>query len=363
MITSNPTPWQPDAWQNQMRSAFRNPGDLLEHLGLKHLTPAGLAGFPMLAPRSFVERIVHGDPQDALLLQVLPQLQETEEHAGFVRDPLGETNSDQAFIKSPGLIQKYQGRALMITTPACAINCRYCFRRHFPYQQHRPRDRDLALAFLRQDASISEIILSGGDPLLMQDSELALLLASLAQIEHIKRIRIHTRLPIVVPQRITFELMQTLAESPAKVVVVIHSNHHQELNAETRNALDCLGQSGATLLNQSVLLRGINDNVNDLVLLSERLFEQGVLPYYLHLPDKVANTAHFYVDTDRGQALYGGMKSRLPGYLLPRLVREVAGDIAKREMSTEDLALVADPPANLPQALALTPAPAPHPDR
>ena len=217
----------------------------------------------------------------------------------------------------------------MITTPGCAVNCRYCFRRHFPYQDHKPKGHRQALSLIRSDTSISEVILSGGDPLPLGDLAFATLINEINAIEHVKRIRVHSRLPIVLPQRVTPSLLETFQTSRCPVVLVVHCNHAQELDAQTKRAFACLRNAGARLLNQSVLLAGVNDEADLLCQLSESLFEQGVLPYYLHMPDAVSGTAHFDVSEQRATKLYERMQATLPGYLLPRLVREIPGQASK----------------------------------
>ncbi|MBL6815225.1 MAG: EF-P beta-lysylation protein EpmB [Pseudomonadales bacterium] len=331
MITPNRTPWQSDDWQKLLRGAFRQPQELLNHLNLPtdSLALDPQPDFAMLVPGPFAARMNCADPNDPLLRQVLPVLQEREHSAGFVADPLGENDAQLGFKRAPTLIQKYQGRVLMITTPGCAVNCRYCFRRHFPYQDHKPAGHREALAVIAADASISEVILSGGDPLLLGDAQLAELLYDINAIAHVRRIRLHSRLPIVLPQRITEALLATLAASRCSVTVVVHSNHAQELDADTARAFACLRGAGVHLLNQSVLLHGVNDDVDALCALSEALFEQGALPYYLHMPDPVTGTAHFMVSDAQAQPIYEAMRERLPGYLLPRLVREEPGEISK----------------------------------
>ena len=331
MITPNRTPWQPDEWQKVLRDAFRQPDSLLEYLGI----PADTFNldfqpdFALLVPEPFAARMVCGDPADPLLRQVLPSLQEREQVPGFVQDPLGENSSALNFQRGPALIQNYQSRVLMITTPGCAVNCRYCFRRHFPYQDHKPKDHGQALSVIRSDTSISEVILSGGDPLLLGDLAFAALINEINAIDHIKRIRVHSRLPIVLPQRVTQSLLTTLQTSRSSVVLVVHCNHAQELDAQTKRAFACLRHAGIHLLNQSVLLAGVNDESDLLCELSQALFEQGVLPYYLHMPDAVNGTAHFDVSEQRAAKLYEEMRETLPGYLLPRLVREIPGEASK----------------------------------
>lgn len=342
MITPNRTPWQPDEWQKVLSDAFRQPDLLLNYLGISaeafNLDPQ--PDFALLVPEPFAARMRHGDPADPLLRQVLPSLQEREQIPGFVRDPLGEDDAARGFQRAPSLIQKYQGRILMITTPGCAVNCRYCFRRHFPYQDHKPRAHAQALDLIRSDTNISEVILSGGDPLLLGDQAFATLMNEINGIEHVRRIRVHSRLPIVLPQRVTQRLLDTLRSSRCPVALVVHCNHAQELDTQTKRAFACLRDAGAHLLNQSVLLAGINDEAEALCKLSQTLFEQGVLPYYLHMPDAVSGTAHFYLSEQRAIELHEQVRAVLSGYLLPRLVREIPGKASKTPLQTESLRLV-----------------------
>ncbi len=344
MITPNRTPWQSDEWQKLLRGAFRQPQELLSHLDLPAdaLALDPQPDFAMLVPVPFAARMSPADPTDPLLRQVLPVQQEREHSAGFVADPLGEDDAQLGFKRAPTLIQKYQGRVLMITTPGCAVNCRYCFRRHFPYQDHKPAGHGEALAVIAADASISEVILSGGDPLLLGDAQLAELLDDINAIAHARRIRLHSRLPIVLPQRITQALLETLAASRCSVTVVVHCNHAQELDADTARAFACLRGAGVHLLNQTVLLNGVNNDVDVLCALSERLFEQGALPYYLHMPDPVTGTAHFMVSNAQARPIYEAMRERLPGYLLPRLVREEPGEISKTPLAFQALSKADD---------------------
>ena len=260
--------------------------------------------------------------------QVLPVVQESQSVSGYGADPLQESS---AAVDS-GLLSKYAGRVLLIAAGACAVNCRYCFRRHFPYAQHRQGSSFPALEAVRRDATIKEVILSGGDPLMLRDSQFAALVRRIAGIEHVRRLRIHTRLPVVIPQRVTKALIDVLASLPQQVVIVAHFNHGNELDDDCVRALAALDRF--TLLNQSVLLRGVNDDADALVELSERLFAAGVLPYYLHMPDAVAGTAHFDVSEAQAKALHRRMAARLPGYLTPRLVRETPGRPAKEMLDS-----------------------------
>lgn len=332
MITLNHNPWHPNDWQSELKHAFRRPEALLEHLDIPNCAAYGIdlqPDFALLVPRGYAQRIERGNIHDPLLRQVLSLQAENEQTSGFVVDPLQEGNTELGYGQTPGLLHKYKGRVLMITTPACAINCRYCFRRHFPYSDHKPKAQYQALNAIAQDTSIREVILSGGDPLLMNDEGVTALIRDIDALAHIKRIRIHSRLPIVLPERVTTELVATLQSARCKITTVIHSNHPNELNETTERALACLGAAGVTLLNQSVLLKGINNDAQTLIQLSEKLFDQGVLPYYLHMPDRVTGTAHFYLDDLEAQPIYEAMREQLPGYLLPRLVRELPGGIAK----------------------------------
>ncbi|KAA2285496.1 EF-P beta-lysylation protein EpmB [Arenimonas fontis] len=318
-------------WRLAWRQAVREPAELLRTLelpGLAARVSAAAAGqFPLRVPRGFVARMRKGDPDDPLLRQVLPLDEEDRPVPGFVHDAVG----DLAAGGATGVLHKYRGRALLVATGSCAIHCRYCFRRHFPYADQTAaagRWRE-ALDYLAAHPEVDEVLLSGGDPLSLATGKLAEFTRGLAALPHVRRLRLHTRLPVVLPERVDTELLDWLAGQPRQVVVVIHANHANELDAGVDRALAGLREAGATLLNQAVLLRGVNDSVEALAALSERLFQAGVLPYYLHQLDRVAGTAHFEVPDDEARALHAGLAARLPGYLVPRLVREVAGAPAK----------------------------------
>ncbi|MBK1693610.1 EF-P beta-lysylation protein EpmB [Chromatium weissei] len=285
------------------------------------------APFRLLVPSSFVALMQPGHPHDPLLRQVLPLGIEQARVAGYVTDPV----NDAAAVCGPGLLRKYTGRALLMTTTACALHCRYCFRRHLQAAALgiSARHYDLALAQIAEDNTLTEIILSGGDPLLLDDAQLEMLFTQLAEIAHLKRLRIHTRLPTLIPARITPQLCTLLAQSRLTSIIVIHVNHAQELGQEQMLALQRLRESGVTLLNQSVLLRGVNDDCATLAQLSERLFDCGVLPYYLHQLDPVAGAAHFQISDANAIELRNQLRAQLPGYLVPRLVREISGAAAK----------------------------------
>jgi L-lysine 2,3-aminomutase len=318
-------------WQTLMSQAITCPETLIGALGLSAalVAPARAAAakFRLRVPLSYVARMRHGDPDDPLLRQVLPIAAEGEPAPGYTADPLGEAAAHRA----PGLLQKYQGRALLITTSACAVHCRYCFRREFPYSEQSgegPRFH-AALREIARDASLEEIILSGGDPLSLSDARLTALTNELADVPHIKRLRVHTRQPIVLPARVDAGLLSWLRGLRWPVVFVLHANHANEIDVEVRAACAQLRGAGVTLLNQTVLLRGVNDDADKLVDLSRALFEAGVLPYYLHMLDRVSGAAHFAVPETRARQIAGELTARLPGYLVPRLVREVAGAVSK----------------------------------
>ncbi|MBI5040519.1 MAG: EF-P beta-lysylation protein EpmB [Gammaproteobacteria bacterium] len=317
------------AWRRALAEAVTRPAELLALLNLPEEPAAESTAdaFGLRVPRGFIARMHPGDRRDPLLLQVLPDAIECQAVAGYLADPLGEA----AAMAAPGLLHKYRGRALLTLTGACGIHCRYCFRRHYPYAEANPSGQhwDQALAYLAADPSLHEIILSGGDPLSLPDERLAERVAELAAIPHLRRLRIHSRLPVVLPERITDELLDWLTGSRLRPVLVVHANHPREIDADVRDGLRRLGAAGIPVLNQSVLLRGINDAADTLCALSEALFEAGVLPYYLHQLDHVQGAAHFAVDDARARALFKEIRSRLPGYLVPRLVREQAGEPAK----------------------------------
>jgi len=331
MITESAAIRQTPAWQRELAQAITDPAELARELGLP---TAWLAGarmvarqFPLRVPRAMVARMRPGDPTDPLLRQVLPIADELIARDGFTADPVG----DGAATVRPGVLKKYQGRVLLITTGACAVHCRYCFRRHFNYSASSSLSRDWqhCLETVAADPSIHEVILSGGDPLAISDRRLAVLAEALDTVPHVRTLRLHTRLPVVLPSRVDDALLAWIRASRLRVVIVIHANHPNEIDHGVISALSRLRDAGVVVLNQSVLLRGINDDVDTLQRLSQTLFDAGVLPYYLHLLDRVAGAAHFEVPEPEARGLYAQLQSRLPGYLLPRLVREVEGAIAK----------------------------------
>jgi EF-P beta-lysylation protein EpmB len=309
-----------------MAEAISDPAELLRILDLEALIPTvaqPLKAFRLKVPMAFVQRMRKGDPDDPLLRQVLPLMAETTELPGFTDDPVGDLES----MVVPGLLHKYTGRALLTVTGACGIHCRYCFRRHFPYAKSNPGRDDWSgvIDYLQQAQDIKEIILSGGDPLVLSDSRLSTLIDQLEQIPQLQRLRIHTRLPVIIPDRVNDELLYWLSQTRFDTVMVVHINHATEIDQDLSNALKLLNKSGAHILNQAVLLKGINDTLEAQVELSQTLFRASVLPYYLHLLDRVRGAAHFEVPEDRALALYERLRERLPGYLLPRMVREISG--------------------------------------
>ncbi|MDH3978433.1 MAG: EF-P beta-lysylation protein EpmB [Gammaproteobacteria bacterium] len=311
--------------------------DLLDALGIdavdSNISPLSkqeAIDFPLRVTPEFTSRMQRGDPNDPLLRQVLPVSAETEIHKGFRDDPVGDLQS----VVSTGMLQKYHGRALLILTGACAIHCRYCFRRTYPYSDGSVTRRELeqTLRQIKSDTTLEEIILSGGDPLMLSNTKLNKVLSELGNIEHLKRIRIHTRIPVVSPGRIDTSLIQALKQCKKPIVVVIHCNHAAEIDDEAGQALIVLGQCTEHLLNQSVLLRGVNDSADALTDLSNALFKYGVLPYYIHQLDQVTGTAHFKVDDHKALQLIKQTAEKLPGYLVPKLVRETAGEKSKRPL-------------------------------
>lgn len=317
-------------WRAALRTAIRTPDELLDFLELTPEQRATLEpcdnDFAQLVPRGFAARMRKGDPHDPLLRQVLPLAREHEVVAGFSGDPL-----EELAVTRSGILRKYAGRALLITTAACPVHCRYCFRRHFPYaEQTAARDEwRTTVAALAQDRQIAEVILSGGDPLTLTNGRLGILIDQLDRLEHLKTLRIHTRFPIVLPERVDTGLLELLAATRLRTVLVVHCNHAQEIDETVDTALSELRRAGTTVLNQSVLLSGVNDDADTLVELSRRLFAAGALPYYLHELDRVAGAAHFQVDASRALELIDSVRSRLPGYLVPRLVRETPGMLSK----------------------------------
>jgi EF-P beta-lysylation protein EpmB len=335
MIQQRVAAWQSRDWHAELAAAVKDPHELAALLDLPvaalGIAEAANTQFPLRVPRPYIARMRRGDPRDPLLLQVLPAHAEMIATPGYGADPLAEHAANPV----PGLIHKYFGRVLLILSPACAIHCRYCFRRHFDYAGNTPgRARwQEALDYIRRDDSITEVIYSGGDPLAAGDSLLAWLTEQLAGIPHLTRLRVHTRLPVVIPARIDAECLAWLAGTRLQTSLVLHVNHANELDADVAAAVGLLRAAGITVLNQSVLLAGVNDCVERLTQLSEQLFAAGILPYYLHLLDRVQGAAHFAVDQAQAITLHRAMLARLPGYLVPRLVEEVPALPYKRPIN------------------------------
>lgn len=317
------------SWQRALQEAVRDPAELCRLLDLPPAAQALIAdlpSFPLLVPRSFVARMRRGDASDPLLRQVLPLSAERDAVPGFSADPLRERA-----VSAGGVLRKYAGRALLIASGACPVHCRYCFRREFPYPEQLAARNDwsAALAALRRETGVGEVILSGGDPLSLSNRRLGRLVEALARIPSLQRLRVHTRFPIMVPERVDEGLLGLLSATRLQTVIVVHANHPQEIDVEVANALLALKARTSALLNQSVLLKGVNDSADALAALSERLIDAGVLPYYLHMLDKVAGAAHFAVDDAAATGLVSELRARLPGYLVPRLVREIPGELSK----------------------------------
>lgn len=330
MVTKEKTP----LWQQALAEAITDPEELLSALNLDPSLAAGIFPanhqFKLKVTHSYLSRMGKADPHDPLLLQILPLHAETQpQPAGYSSDPVG----DGLASPTPGLLHKYHGRVLLIATGACAIHCRFCFRRHFPYSDAKSLD-SAALDYISSDTSIDEVILSGGDPLMLSDQKLAEMSQKLAAIQHVKRLRIHTRLPVVLPERITDAMLDWMTHTRLQIILVIHSNHPQELDKKVADGLIRMADAGIKLFNQSVLLKDINDQVSVMETLCRKLFSISVQPYYIHLLDKVSGAAHFEVEHSAATKIHAELGTRLPGYMLPRLVREEAGQAAKTIIPT-----------------------------
>nr|WP_224784753.1 EF-P beta-lysylation protein EpmB [Marinihelvus fidelis] len=323
-------------WKRQLADVVRDGDTLLCALGLTPeqvgFSAAACRGFRLKVPWDFVRRMRHGDPDDPLLRQVLATGDELLDAPGFGDDPTGEA---EGAVARAGILHKYRGRVLLVVAGGCAVNCRYCFRRHFPYDSNRVGRKDWAQAldYVAAAPDIHEVILSGGDPLVADDPALEDLCATIADIHHVRRIRVHTRLPIVLPARVTDRLLAALSPAGVQTVFVVHANHAREIDDGVGQAFQRILDAGMTLLNQSVLLAGVNDDIDTLAELSETLFAHGALPYYLHVLDRVTGAAHFDLPESRALALHAGLRKALPGYLVPRLVREVAGEASKTPLA------------------------------
>ena len=329
IITVNNTADLP-TWQKELANAVKNPLQLLEILEIEQesdlFSQLARKQFPMLVPLPFIKKMQKGNINDPLLKQVLPISDEELIVKGFTTDPLVEQNNQQQ-----GLLHKYKSRVLLILKTGCAVNCRYCFRRHFPYADNSINKSELTniISYIQNNPDVNEVILSGGDPLMSKDKQLFELFEQLEALPQLTRLRIHTRLPVVIPSRITQALVDRLQQSRFNIVIVLHINHQQEIDADFAAAMKLCSQAGIQLLNQSVLLKGVNDDVESLVSLSEALFSVNILPYYLFLLDKVQGAAHFDISEQQAQQLHKKMQIELPGYLVPRLSREIAGQQSK----------------------------------
>ena len=324
-------------WQKILAQGFTTVEALCQYLEIPIPLDSAMAqrSFATLVPKGFAARMEKGNTKDPLLLQVLPQKAELITPEGFVNDPLDEGPKNVI----PGLIHKYHGRVLLTFTGACAVNCRYCFRRHFPYQENNLGRLGWSKVFdyLQQHTEVTELILSGGDPLLASDATWKSFLDELIQVPHIDTLRIHSRIPVVLPERINESWLDLMKTLPLKKVLVIHANHANELNDQVRDALQGFSHLGGVLLNQSVLLHQVNDCAATLVALSRKLFECGVLPYYLHTLDKVSGSAHYEISRAKISKIYSQMHASLPGYLLPKLVMEEAGKPGKTLLNADSL--------------------------
>ncbi|WP_068547012.1 EF-P beta-lysylation protein EpmB [Thalassotalea crassostreae] len=322
------------SWQKDLANIVTDPEQLLKMLNIEpkqyqsHFAARQL--FPVRVPIPFIEKMRKGDFNDPLLAQVMPLNKEYIAVDGFVSDPLEEHDT-----VAEGLLHKYKHRVLMIVKAGCAVNCRYCFRRHFPYQDNSPNKQrwQQAIDYINDHSEINEVIFSGGDPLMAKDNHLAWLIEQLDAIAHIKRVRIHTRLPVVIPNRITEQLVSILTQTRLKPVLVLHINHANEVDETLKLALKPLHDKNIPLLNQSVLLRGINDSSAVLCDLSEALFDAGIMPYYLHLLDKVSGASHFDISNQQAVAIAKEMMAVLPGFLMPKLVQEIAGEANKTSIN------------------------------
>ena len=317
-------------WQKELAGSFTDPAKLLQHLGLdeekyaQHIKARRL--FPMRVPRHFADLMEKGNPNDPLFLQVMPLSDEFLTSPGYSEDPLEEHDT-----AGKGILHKYDSRVLLMVRTGCAVNCRYCFRRHFPYADNAVSKHqwEEVLQYIQAHDNINEVIFSGGDPLMAKDDHLAWLANEIASINHVKRLRIHTRLPVVLPERINNAFVNWFTALPIQKVLVLHANHANEMSEALKSRLITLREKGVTLLNQSVLLKGVNYSGEAISDLSEALFEASVLPYYLHVLDKVQGASHFYVSDDEGRHIMEEAIKRLPGFLVPKLVREIGGQPGK----------------------------------
>lgn len=331
MIPQTDTSWQTQNWQEQMINAVRDAKELCSIVRINPsdigLSETAAIQFPIMVPRAFIQKMERGNPKDPLLLQVLNSNQEDLRPEGYSTNPLNESS----FNVAPGLIHKYHGRVLMIVSGKCAVNCRYCFRRSFPYNDNNPSRSDWLQAFdyIAKDKSITEVIFSGGDPLSAPDRHLSWIVDHLEKIKHLKRLRIHTRFPVVIPERICDAFLKWVEKTKLKIQLVLHINHPNEINNELVQAIIKLRPYGINVLNQSVLLKDINDNLETQIALQEKSNEAGILPYYLHCLDPIEGASHFDVNKIKAESLIKEMRVKLPGYLVPRLAVEIPGEASK----------------------------------
>lgn len=315
------------SWQQLMRESYRDFDALCQELELPaelaRSATGAIASFRLFAPPGYVAKIEKGNLDDPLLRQILPAPEEDATIPGFGMDPVGDADS----TRSNGLLHKYQGRALLVLTGACGIHCRYCFRRHFPYEKAaiRPESWRPALEQIQQDTTLEEVILSGGDPLTLVDETLEKVVTALGEVPHLRRLRVHSRMPVVIPERVTDRFIEMMTNSRLSPIVVVHANHPNEIADQEASSLRRMASSGMLVFNQAVLLKGVNDTLDCQVELSRRLIAAQTTPYYLHQLDRVAGAAHFEVPVETGKALYEAMRQTLPGYALPRYVQENAG--------------------------------------
>ncbi|WP_295163967.1 EF-P beta-lysylation protein EpmB [uncultured Buchnera sp.] len=311
-----------DSWLYEISNSIIEPKKLLKFLHLeqhpKYYDAESRKLFPFRVPYSFASRMRKKDPEDPLLLQVITNNQEFLNNLEFNEDPIKERKN----IVLPGLLHKYKDRVLWMLKTNCAINCRYCFRKHFPYETNKGNKKNWMkiLHYISQNIQLNEVILSGGDPLMAKDHELLWIITCLSRIKHIKRLRIHTRLPVVIPNRITSDLCQIFFNSTLKIIIVTHINHPQEINKQLSDSLLKLKESNVILLNQSVLLKNINDDAIVLAELSNLLCENNIIPYYLHILDKVKGTSHFLVSNKKAKSIISDLMKMVSGFLVPRLV-------------------------------------------
>ncbi len=328
MQTASILKTRPSPWQEELARSFRDIDPLLDYLqldkGQRQPKPAAGIQFPFRVTPAFARKMRKGDMNDPLLRQVLPLTEEMKDQPGFSQNPVGDLEARA----TRGVLHKYYNRILLLETGACAINCRYCFRRNFPYSENQlgQASRKKAIAYLKSRPEVREIIISGGDPLMTANSGLSELVESISRIDHVERLRIHTRIPTVLPSRIDGELVRIMSRSRLKTVIVAHINHPNEIDQEVENALKPLLEAGIRMFNQAVLLKGINDSPEVLRELLETTFDIGINPYYLHMLDRATGTAHFEVTKEKALFLQEELRKNLPGYLLPRFVREIPGE-------------------------------------